>query len=84
MNRTQIPPIKPETLTMIECLIGFDTTSRDSNLSLIEWTRDYLKGHGFESHLTYDATGNKANPFATVQKETSPASCSPAIPTWCR
>lgn len=27
-----MPPIKPETLAMIERLIGFDTTSRDSNL----------------------------------------------------
>jgi acetylornithine deacetylase len=67
-----MPPIKPETLTMIERLIGFDTTSRDSNLGLIEWTRDYLKGHGMASRLTYDATGKKANLFATVQKGDKP------------
>ena len=72
MNRAQMPPIKPETLTMIERLIGFDTTSRDSNLGLIEWTRDYLKGHGIESRLTYDAAGSKANLFATVQKGSKP------------
>ena len=57
---------------MIERLIGFDTTSRDSNLGLIEWTRDYLKGHGMASRLTYDATGKKANLFATVQKGDKP------------
>jgi len=67
-----MPPIKPETLTMIERLIGFDTTSRDSNLGLIEWTRDYLKGYGIASRLTYDATGKKANLFATVQKGDKP------------
>ena len=60
MNRAPMPPIKLETLAMIERLIGFDTTSRDSNLGLIEWTRDYLKAYGIESRLTYDAAGNKA------------------------
>ncbi len=72
MNQAQLPPIKSETLAMIERLIGFDTTSRDSNLGLIEWTRDYLKAYGIESRLTYDATGNKANLFATVQKGNKP------------
>ncbi len=72
MNQTTRPPIKPETFALIERLIGFDTTSRDSNLGLIEWTRDYLKGYGIESRLTYDATGKKANLFATVQKGAKP------------
>lgn len=72
MNRAPMPPIKPETLAMIERLIGFDTISRDSNLGLIEWTRDYLKDYGIESRLTYDAAGNKANLFATVQKGNKP------------
>jgi acetylornithine deacetylase len=72
MNQTTQPPIKPETLTIIERLIGFDTTSRDSNLGLIEWVRDYFKGYGIESLLSYDAGGNKANLFATVQKGAKP------------
>jgi acetylornithine deacetylase len=72
MNAAQIPPIKPETFALIERLIGFDTTSRDSNLGLIEWTRDYLKGYGIASRLTYDASGKKANLFATVQKGSKP------------
>ena len=72
MNLAQSPPIKSETFAMIERLIGFDTTSRNSNLGLIEWTRDYLKGHGIESRLTYDAIGNKANLFATVLKGNKP------------
>jgi acetylornithine deacetylase len=72
MNREQMPPIKPETFALIERLIGFDTTSRDSNLGLIEWTRDYLMGYGIESLLTYDASGIKANLFATVQMGDKP------------
>ena len=51
---------------MIERLIGFDTTSRLSNLELIGWVRDYLAGHGVESRLVFDATGTKANLFATL------------------
>ena len=69
-----MPAIKPETLAMIGRLIGFDTTSRGSNLGLIEWTRDYLKGFGMASRLTYDTTGTKANLFATV-----PAGAQPGI-----
>ncbi len=65
-------PVTPATFALIERLVGFDTTSRDSNLGLIEWARDYLKGYGIASRLTYDATGNKANLFATVQRGAGP------------
>jgi acetylornithine deacetylase len=52
--------------TMIERLISFNTVSRDSNLGLIEWVRDYLHGLGATTRLTHDATGKKANLFATL------------------
>lgn len=65
-DRTPNPPIRTETWEMIQRLIAFDTTSRESNLGLIEWVRDYLKRSGIESRLTYDATGKKANLFATI------------------
>src|ERR1700731_2828853 len=55
-----------ESRAMIERLIGFNTVSRDSNLALIEWVRDYLHGHGAKTRLTHDATGKKANLFATL------------------
>jgi len=55
-----------DVLAMIERLIAFQTVSRDSNLGLIEWTRDYLQGLGVTSRLTYDASGKKANLFATL------------------
>jgi acetylornithine deacetylase len=53
-------------LEMIEHLIGFNTVSRESNLGLIEWVRDYLQGLGAVTRLTYDASGKKANLFATL------------------
>ena len=51
---------------MIERLISFDTTSRESNLPLIHFVRDYLASHGVESALIYDETGKKANLYGTV------------------
>ena len=51
---------------MIDRLIAFDTTSRNSNLELIAWVADYLKGWGIESSLSRDADGHKANLFATI------------------
>jgi acetylornithine deacetylase len=51
---------------LIRKLVGFDTTSRDSNLALIDWAQDFLGRHGFESKLTFDDTGSKANLWATL------------------
>ena len=61
-------PIRTETWELIQRLVAFDTTSRESNLGLIEWVRDALQRLGIRSRLTYDATGKKANLFATVVK----------------
>jgi acetylornithine deacetylase len=58
--------------SMIDRLIGFRTVSRDSNLGLIEWVRDYLQGHGAKTRLTYDAGGKKANLFATLGDSKKP------------
>jgi len=57
---------------MIERLIRFNTVSRDSNLGLIEWARDYLAGLGASTRLTHDATGKKANLFATLGDSQKP------------
>ncbi len=65
-------PIQTATWEVLERLVGFDTTSRESNLGLIEWVRDWLKEHGVAARLTYDATGGKANLFATVGAGTRP------------
>jgi len=51
---------------MIRELVGFDTTSRNSNLELIHHVRDYLARHGVSSQLVLDDEGRKANLFATL------------------
>jgi len=53
-------------IAMIERLIGFATVSRDSNLVLIDWIRNYLQDLGVESQLVPDETGRKANLYATL------------------
>ena len=57
---------------MIDRLIAFNTVSRDSNLGLIEWVRDYLQGLGAKTRLTHDASGKKANLFATLGDSKKP------------
>jgi acetylornithine deacetylase len=57
---------------MIERLIAFNTVSRDSNLGLIEWVRDYLERFGAKTRLTHDASGRKANLFATLGDSKNP------------
>ncbi|WLG93543.1 acetylornithine deacetylase [Pseudomonas sp. FP198] len=47
-------------------LVGFATVSRDSNLALIEFVRDYLQGLGVNSELIYNAERTKANLLASI------------------
>ncbi len=77
MKVESLSPIRAESMAMIEQLIAFDTTSRESNLGLIEWVRDWLSGHGVESTLVYDAERRKANLFATVHGRNGPAAVQP-------
>ena len=51
---------------MLARLIGFATVSRDSNLELIEFVRDYLHELGVDCELIYNAERTKANLLATV------------------
>lgn len=53
-------------LTHLEALIGFDTTSRDSNLRLIAYVEAYLGGLGVSSRRVANADGSKANLYATI------------------
>src|ERR1700712_1610729 len=59
------PSLAP-TLDILERLIAFDTRSSQSNLPLIEYVRGLLRGYGIEATLVPDATGSKANLFATI------------------
>jgi len=51
---------------LLRTLVGFDTTSRESNLQLIEFVRDYLAGFDVPCELIYNAERSKANLFATI------------------
>jgi acetylornithine deacetylase len=54
---------------MVTRLVGFDTTSRNSNLALIEFIRDYLDGYEVKSELVFAEDGKKANLYATIGPE---------------
>ena len=55
-----------ETAALLDRLVSFPTISRDSNLDLIGFVRDFLAARGVASMLYGDATGKKANLFATI------------------
>ncbi len=57
---------------MLARLVAFDTTSRHSNLALIDFVRNYLDGFGIASELVFDDTGEKANLFASIGPEDRP------------
>jgi acetylornithine deacetylase len=54
---------------MLAKLVSFDTTSRNSNLELIDFVQDHLSAHGIASSLVHDETGRKANLWATIGPE---------------
>ncbi len=53
-------------IAILQELVSFDSTSRESNLALIEHIRSYLDNLGIESRITHDASGEKANLWATI------------------
>jgi acetylornithine deacetylase len=53
-------------LEMLRRLVAFDTTSRNSNLELIDHVRAYLAGHGIASELVPNEDGKKSNLIATI------------------
>ncbi|WP_172147726.1 MULTISPECIES: acetylornithine deacetylase [Pseudomonas] len=56
----------PSSRDLLAQLIAFPTVSRDSNLALIEFVRDYLNELGVACVLDYNAERSKANLFATI------------------
>ena len=64
--------LRPDSRAMIERLIAFDTTSRNSNLELIEEVRGYLASLGVEAALVYNEDRSKANLYATIGPKDRP------------
>lgn len=61
-----------QTIDILTHLVGFDTTSRNSNLPCIAWIEEYLRGHGVQSERVVDETGTKANLWATIGPDDVP------------
>jgi acetylornithine deacetylase len=53
-------------MELLARLVSFDTTSRNSNLPLIEFVRAYLDGFGVPYRETRDAAGRRANLHVTL------------------
>ncbi|MGQ7959739.1 acetylornithine deacetylase [Pseudomonas sp. SP16.1] len=56
----------PSSRDLLADLIAFDTTSRKSNLELIDYVRDYLAGLGVVCELDHNAERSKANLHARI------------------
>jgi acetylornithine deacetylase len=56
----------PKSIELIEKLISYDTTSRESNLELIAFVQDYLSLLNVDSTLVHNEEGTKANLYATL------------------
>ena len=48
-------------IELLKTLVGFDTTSYNSNLGLIEFIQSYLSSYNVESTLIHYESGKKAN-----------------------
>ena len=55
-----------QAIAMLEKLVAFDTTSRNSNLEFIDAVRGLLADHGVPSRLVHNDDGTKANLLATI------------------
>ena len=56
----------PSAVELLEKLVAFDTTSRNSNLELIQFATDYLAENGVDAAVIHDDTKTKANLYATL------------------
>jgi len=65
-----MPELK--SIDLIHRLVSFDTTSRESNLELVEFIRETLSGFGIESLLVPNEEGTKANLYATIGDPDTP------------
>jgi acetylornithine deacetylase len=59
-------PTRASTAELLSRLVAFDTTSRNSNLPLIAFVRDYLDAQGVPYRISTDPTGDKANIHAII------------------
>src|SRR3569833_2070809 len=58
--------LAPRAIEILETLVSFDTTSRVSNLPLIEWVEAYLGKLGVATRRVANADGSKTNLVASL------------------
>ena len=61
-----------QTADILARLIGFDTTSSKPNRALMDWVQDLLAAAGIAAQILPDASGGKANLYATVGPQDRP------------
>ena len=61
--------IKASAIGLLERLVAFDTESDKSNLPLIAFVEDYLRGQGVATLRAPNAAGDKAALLATIGPE---------------
>ncbi len=66
MSSPSTPVPRQSTLELLDRMVSFDTTSRNSNLALIGFIRSYLDTHGVPYRISTDESGRKANIQATI------------------
>ncbi|MEA2119728.1 acetylornithine deacetylase [Halovibrio sp. HP20-50] len=59
----------PNAIALLEKLVAFDTTSRESNLALIEYVEGYLAEYGVSAERVMSPCGKKANLVARIGPE---------------
>ena len=65
-------PRSVESIEMIRRLVAMDTTSRNSNLELIDFIAGHLARLGVHGRLVHDESGRKANLYATLGPSDKP------------
>lgn len=71
MSRTRIAETT-DAVELLRTLVAFDTTSRNTNLPLIEFVENYLSRHGVTPQRIPDEQGGKASLFATIGSPGTP------------
>lgn len=61
-----LQPAAPRSAEILKDLVGFDTTSRNSNLALIAHVEAFFASRGVATTRIPDETGEKANLIATI------------------
>lgn len=63
-------PLSSGTLELLETLVGFNTTSRLSNLELIDFVYERLRSAGLDPYVDYNSDKSKANLYAIIGPRT--------------